>query len=65
LIGYPVPPEATAGQVGDTIRIVRRRLAAGQPLTANQAERWRRLIEHNRHDCIGMRRVCLAATKDD
>jgi hypothetical protein len=64
LIGYPVPDEAIAGQVGETIRILRRRLAQGLPLTANQRARWERLVEHNRHDCTGMRRVCLMATRE-
>jgi hypothetical protein len=27
-------------------------------------ERWDRLIERNRHDWIGMRRVCLVATTE-
>jgi hypothetical protein len=64
LIGYPVPDEAVAGQVGETIRILRGRLEQGLPLTANQRARWDRLIEHNRHDCAGMRRVCLLATQE-
>lgn len=64
LIGYPVPDEAIGGQVGETIRILRRRLEQGHPLTANQRARWERLVEHNRHDCAGMRRVCLLATQE-
>jgi hypothetical protein len=63
LVGYPVPPEGAPGAVGKTIRALRGRLARGQSLTASQAERWRRLVEHNRHDCIGMRRLTLMATK--
>ena len=64
LIGYPVPDEAVAGQVGRTIRAMRRRLERGLPLTAAQESRWDRLVEHNRHDCAGMRRVCLLATQE-
>jgi hypothetical protein len=64
LIGYPVPDEAAAGHVGETIRVLRRRLEQGLQLTANQRARWERLVEHNRHDCAGMRRVCLRATQE-
>lgn len=64
LIGYPVPEEAAPGHVGETIRVLRSRLARGLPLTAAQQARWDRLGEHNRHDCAGMRRVCLIATKE-
>jgi hypothetical protein len=64
LIGYPVPDEAIGGQVGETIRVLRRRLEQGLQLTANQRSRWERLIEHNRHDCAGMRRLCLMGTQE-
>lgn len=64
LIGYPVPDEAAAGHVGETIRVLRRRLEQGLQLTANQRAHWERLVEHNRHDCAGMRRVCLRATQE-
>lgn len=64
LIGYPVPDEAAAGQVGETIRVLRRPLEQGLPLTAIQRSRWERLVEHNRYDCAGMRRVCLLATQE-
>jgi hypothetical protein len=50
--------------VGATIRILRRRLEQGLQLAVTQRERWDRLVEHNRHDCAGMRRVCLRATKE-
>lgn len=64
LIGYPVPEEAAPGKVGETIRVLRHRLEQGLPLTLAQEERWGRLVEHNRHDCAGMRRVCLLATRE-
>lgn len=64
LIGYPVPDEAASGQVGETIRVLRRPLEQGLPLTARQRSRWERLVEHNRYDCAGMRRVCLLATEE-
>jgi hypothetical protein len=64
LIGYPVPDDAEAGHVGDTIRALRPRLSRGLPLTAAQQARWDRLVEHNRFDCAGMRAVCLRATRE-
>ena len=64
LIGYPVPDDAAPGQVGETIRVLRHRLEQGLPPTIAQQARWKRLVEHNRHDCAGMRRVCVRATKE-
>lgn len=64
LIGYPVPEEAVGGHVGDTIRSIRPRLERGLSPTLAQRDRWDHLLEHNRHDCAGMRRVCLRATKE-
>jgi hypothetical protein len=64
LIGYAVPDEAAPGFVGETIRALRGRLERGLPLTPGQRERWDHLVEHNRHDCAGMRRVCLRATRE-
>lgn len=64
LVDYSVPQEAAAGHVGETVRILRPRLESGRFLTARQQERWDRLLEHNRHDCAGMRLVCLRATRE-
>lgn len=64
VIGYPVPEDAAPGKVGETIRVLRHRLERGLPLTTAQQARWRRLVEHNRHDCAGMRRVCIRATRE-
>ena len=64
LIDYDVPAEAVGGDVGETIRAVRKRRERGLDATDGQRERWRRLIEHNRHDCIGMRTICLRATRE-
>jgi hypothetical protein len=64
LIDYPVPDEGVGGDVGETIRAIRRTLDRGAPQTDHQRERWRRLLEHNRHDCIGMRRLCIRATRE-
>ena len=52
-----MPEEAAPGHVGETIRILRHRLEQGLPLTVGQQERWERLVEHNRHDCAGMRQI--------
>ena len=64
LIGYAVPAEAVGGEVGETIRAIRGRSERGLDLNDGQRDRWRRLIEHNRHDCIGMRKICLRATRE-
>lgn len=64
LIRYPVPPDADGGHVGDTIRDLRVRLERGLSPTPGQRQRWDHLIEHNRFDCAGMRRVCLRATRE-
>ena len=64
LIGYPLPDEAVGGGVGETIRLIRDRLDRGLPPTDGQRARWSRLLEHNRHDCVGMRKVCLRATRE-
>lgn len=64
IIGYPVPEEAAPGHVGDTIRLLRPRLERGLLPTPAQRLRWARLVEHNRRDCHGMKRVCLIATRD-
>lgn len=63
-IQYEVPPDAPSGRVGETIRIIRPRLERGEALTARQQQRWTELLEHNRHDCAGMRAVCLRATRE-
>ena len=64
LIGYPVPPGAGPGHVGDTIRAITPTLAGGRPPTPRQRARWARLLKHNAHDCAGMREVCLIAARD-
>lgn len=64
LIRYEVPPVAAPGRVGETVRTLRARLAAGREPTRLQVQRWAFVLEHNRHDCNGMRAVCLAATAD-
>jgi hypothetical protein len=63
-IHYSVPEEAASGSVGETIRRLRPWLERGLAITPVQQARWSRLLEHNRHDCAGMRRVCLQATRE-
>jgi hypothetical protein len=64
LVDYPVPDEAVAGRVARTIRSIRPRLERGLPVTPLQQQRWEQLVEHNRHDCMGMKEVCLVATRE-
>jgi hypothetical protein len=64
LIGHEVPVEYGPGKVGETIRRIRNAVEKGQGiagLTADQLRRWEDLRAHNRHDCVGMRKVCLRA----
>ena len=64
LIDYEVPPSGDPGRVGKTIRALRPTLRGGRPLTLGQRRRWAQLLEHNRHDCAGMRAVCLQCGDD-
>lgn len=64
LTGYRVPDLAGPGRAGETIGILERVFDAGRSasdLTDNQRRRWRDLREHNRHDCTGMRSICMIA----
>ena len=66
LIGYRVPEAAGRGRAGETIRILAETLSKGRSfaeLTTNQQRRWHDLPEHNRHDCVGIRRVTLLAAR--
>lgn len=64
LLAYRVPDDAVGGDVGATLRAIRLRHEQGRLPTPGQVERWERVIEHNRHDCIGMRQLCLVATDE-
>lgn len=64
LIGFSVPPEAAGGDVGETIRDARTAIERSGRLTPAVAVHWDRLREHNRLDCVGMRRVCIVATRE-
>jgi hypothetical protein len=67
LIEHTVPPEAGPDEVGKTIARVRKSLEKGRGiagLTPDQLQRWEHLRDHNRHDCVGMRKVCLIAAEE-
>jgi hypothetical protein len=67
VVGWVVPEHAGPDRTGETIRIVREALERGRSateLTDNQRRRWRDLLDHNRHDCMGMRRVTVTATRE-
>lgn len=67
LIGHAVPPEAGPGGVGKTIAAMRKSLDKGEGvagMTDKQLGWWDDLREHNRHDCVGMRKVCLRAAEE-
>jgi hypothetical protein len=63
LIRYDVPPEAKGGAVGATIQAIKARHAQGKLPTPTLIRKWEQVIEHNRHDCIGMRQLCLIASE--
>ena len=64
LVGHQVAEDAGPGLTGETIRLVRATLEGGRAPTANQMRRWQNLLEHNLHDCVGMRDVCLRASRE-
>ena len=64
LVDYEVPPGGGPGRVGKTIRALRPTLRGGRSLTPGQQRHWDELLEHNRHDCAGMRAVCLRAARE-
>jgi hypothetical protein len=64
-IGHAVPDGAGPGHAADAIRVLAEALERGRGaagLTAAQRRRWEQLRDHNRHDCDGMRDVCIRAT---
>jgi len=64
-IGYEVPEEVRHG-AGTWIANVRERLANAdgsyEAMSPGGKRDWQRLLEHNRHDCFGMREVMLMVT---
>lgn len=64
LVGWEVPTEAEAGHVGATLTSLRATLERGGHPSPRQLAAWDRLVEHNRQDCAGMRRLCIVATRE-
>lgn len=67
LIKYRVPEAAGPDRVGPTLKIIGEAMDRGKradQLTDKQRQRWADLREHNRHDCVGMRRVCVLAADE-
>jgi hypothetical protein len=59
-----VPKAAGPARAAETIRRIDTSLErdpSGRHLTADQRRRWVDLRDHNRHDCAGMRAVCITA----
>ena len=67
-IGYQVSTSHGPGNTGSRIQTVRAALesAGGRydRLTRVQKAKWTNLLEHNRHDCEGMRTFCLKAAAE-
>lgn len=68
LIGYPVPTAFGPGNSAQRIRYVRSMLTKKggdyDALTAVAKAKWTKALEHNWHDCNGMREVILRCAED-
>jgi hypothetical protein len=64
LAGYDVPAHLRSGNSAQRIRYVRQMLEGkdGQyeTLTATAKSKWTKVLEHNRHDCIGLRELMIS-----
>jgi hypothetical protein len=67
-IGYEVPTSHGPGNTGSRIQAVRAALertgGSYESLTRVQKSKWTNLLQHNRHDCEGMKAFCLKAAAD-
>jgi hypothetical protein len=66
-IGHDVPDGAGLDVAADAIRVLTGALERGRGatgLTIVQRRHWTRLRDHNRHDCDGMRDVCIRAARE-
>jgi hypothetical protein len=67
-IGYAVPKSHGPGNTGARIQAVRTALerteGSYEQLTPVQKSKWTNLLQHNRHDCEGMKAFCLKAAAD-
>jgi hypothetical protein len=67
LIGHTVPEgcgEAIAAQAIQRVQDGLGRVGSFEGLKPDVKAAWANMLCHNRHDCIGMRDVCLRATAD-
>ena len=66
LIEYPIPTTQQGGLTGQRIRAVRDAMTKRQvfeSLTPTQKRKWRSLLEHNWHDCNGLRELMMAISQ--
>jgi hypothetical protein len=61
LVGYHVPLVNGPGKTGTRLRNLRARLESGRPMTKGLRSHWTKLLNHNFHDCRGMRAVTVTA----
>jgi hypothetical protein len=67
LTGFRVRPHVGRQKVAKQIRAVREQLRSGKAygaLTPNAKRHWGKILEHNRNDCLGMRKVIEIAVSD-
>jgi len=67
LIDYRLPPTQQGGNTGQRIRAVRdavQKRGDYASLTPTQKRKWSSLLEHNWHDCNGMRELMLVVARD-
>jgi hypothetical protein len=68
LIGYSVPATHGPGNTGARISYIRERLPSRGGnfcrLTPTTKSKWTNVLQHNRHDCVGMRAVVMRAAAD-
>ena len=66
-IGFDVPSAYQGGNVGETIKRLRRSLVGGGgwvDLTDNQQRRWTELLLHNFYDCDGLREIVQLSARE-
>jgi hypothetical protein len=67
-LGYVVPSALGPNQTGQRLKAVREMLIAREfeyaRLTRTVKGKWTKVLGHNRHDCFGMRHVCLLAAAE-
>ena len=64
VVGWVVPPEFGAGNVGANLKLLRGALEKGKTwdtFTDSQRHAWHQVVGHNMHDCLGLRDVVTRA----